>query len=72
MSDNDEKILPLLRLLLIAFFGLLLVLALQLFLLVTRADAVMDQHSCRVSPTERRTTTALEHSREQNRSAIRD
>ena len=39
MSDNDEKILPLLRLLLIAFFGLLLVLALQLFLLVTRADA---------------------------------
>ncbi len=39
MSDNNEKILPLLRLLLIAFFGLLLVLALQLFLLVTRADA---------------------------------
>jgi ABC-type nitrate/sulfonate/bicarbonate transport system substrate-binding protein len=39
MSDNDEKILPILRWLLIAFFGLLLVLALQLFLLVTRADA---------------------------------
>ena len=39
MSDDDEKILPLLRLLLITFFGLLLVLALQLFLLVTRADA---------------------------------
>ena len=40
MSDNnDEKILPVLRWLLIAFFGLLLVLALQLFLLVTRADA---------------------------------
>ena len=36
MSDNDEKILPVLRWLLIAFFGLLLVLALQLFLLVTR------------------------------------
>jgi len=39
MSDNDEKILPVLRLLLIAFFGLLLVLAFQLFLLVTRATA---------------------------------
>ena len=39
MSDNDEKILPLLRWLLIAFFGLLLVLAFQLFLLVTRAAA---------------------------------
>jgi hypothetical protein len=39
MSDNDEKILPILRLLLIAFFGLLLVLALQLFLLVTGANA---------------------------------
>ena len=39
MSDNDEKILPVLRLLLIAFFGLLLVLAFQLFLLVTRAAA---------------------------------
>jgi hypothetical protein len=41
MSHDDKKILPLLRLLLIAFFGLLLVLALQLFLLVTRADSVM-------------------------------
>ena len=39
MSDNDEKLLPILRWLLIAFFGLLLVLALQLFLLVTGADA---------------------------------
>ena len=38
MSDNDEKALPVLRLLLIAFFGLLLVLSVQLFLLVTRAD----------------------------------
>ena len=39
MADNDEKILPILRLLIIAFFGLLLVVALQLFLLVTRAHA---------------------------------
>ncbi len=39
MSDNDEKVLPVLRLLLIAFFGLLLVLAVQLFLVVTRAEA---------------------------------
>lgn len=39
MSNNDEKILPVLRLLLVAFFGLLFVLALQLFLLVTRANA---------------------------------
>jgi hypothetical protein len=39
MSDNDEKVLPVLRLLLVAFFGLLFVLALQLFLLVTGANA---------------------------------
>ena len=39
MSDNDEKILPILRWLLIAFFGLLLVLAVQLFLVVTGANA---------------------------------
>src|SRR5262245_4306340 len=39
MPDNDEKVLPVLRLLLVAFFGLLFVLALQLFLLVTRANA---------------------------------
>jgi ABC-type nitrate/sulfonate/bicarbonate transport system substrate-binding protein len=39
MSNNDEKALPVLRLLLVAFFGLLFVLALQLFLLVTRANA---------------------------------
>jgi hypothetical protein len=39
MSDNNEKILPILRLLLIAFFGLLLVLALQLFLLVNGGTA---------------------------------
>jgi len=39
MPDNDEKILPVLRLLLVAFFGLLFVLALQLFLLVTHAHA---------------------------------
>ena len=39
MSDNDEKVLPVLRLLLVAFFGLLFVLALQLFLLVRGANA---------------------------------
>jgi hypothetical protein len=39
MADNDEKVLPVLRLLLVAFFGLLFVLALQLFLLVTHARA---------------------------------
>jgi hypothetical protein len=39
MSDNDEKVLPVLRLLLVAFFGLLFVIALQLFLLVTGANA---------------------------------
>jgi hypothetical protein len=39
MSDNDKKVLPVVRLLLVAFFGLLFVLALQLFLLVTRAHA---------------------------------
>ena len=50
MADNNEKILPILRLLLLAFFGLLLVVALQLVLLVTRAHAataasrVVDAH----------------------------
>lgn len=39
MANNDEKILPILRLLLITFFGLLLVVALQLVLLVTRTRA---------------------------------
>jgi hypothetical protein len=39
MANNDDKILPVLRWLLIAFFGLLLVLAVQLFLLVKRANA---------------------------------
>jgi hypothetical protein len=39
MSDNNEKILPVLRLLLVAFFGLLFVIAVQLFLLVTGANA---------------------------------
>ncbi len=38
MSENNGKVLPVLRLLLAAFFGLLLVLALQLFLSVRRAD----------------------------------
>lgn len=49
MADNNEKILPVIRLLLIAFFGLLLVLAVQLFLLVARANStaqiqVVHQH----------------------------
>jgi hypothetical protein len=39
MVDNNEKILPVLRLLLVAFFGLLFVIAVQLFLLVTGANA---------------------------------
>ena len=39
MSDSDEKILPVIRLLLVAFFGLLFVIALQLFLLVSGASA---------------------------------
>lgn len=39
MADNDEKILPVIRLLLVAFFGLLFVIALQLFLLVSGANA---------------------------------
>jgi hypothetical protein len=34
MADNNEKVLPVIRLLLVAFFGLLLVLAVQLFFLV--------------------------------------
>jgi hypothetical protein len=50
MSDNDEKILPILRLLLIAFFGLLLVLALQLFLLVTGANAGITEAQRNVAP----------------------
>ena len=69
---TDEKILPVLRWLLIAFFGLLLVLAVQLFLLVTRADAATNTIRVGLSPTKRRTDTALEHSREQDRSAIRN
>lgn len=39
MADNNEKVLPVIRLLLIAFFALLLVLAVQLFLLVTRDNS---------------------------------
>lgn len=41
MADNNEKVLPVIRLLLVAFFGLLLVLAVQLFLLVSRADSTL-------------------------------
>ena len=49
MADNNEKVLPVIRLLLVAFFGLLLVLAVQLFLLVSRANSTLriqrvDQH----------------------------
>jgi hypothetical protein len=50
MSDNDEKVLPVLRLLLIAFFGLLLVLALQLFLLVTGAKAGITEAHRNIAP----------------------
>lgn len=39
MADNNDKILPVVRWLLIAFLALLLVLAVQLFLLLTRAGA---------------------------------
>lgn len=49
MADNNDKILPVVRWLLIAFFGLLLVLALQLFLLLARADATAKKCYCRVS-----------------------
>jgi hypothetical protein len=49
MADNNEKILPVIRLLLAAFFGLLVVLAVQLFFLVSRANSTLriqrgDQH----------------------------
>ena len=39
MSNSDKNVLPVLRLLLAAFFGLLFVIALQLLILVTRANA---------------------------------
>ena len=39
MADNNEKLLPVLRLLLVAFLGLLFVIAVQLFLLVTGGNA---------------------------------
>jgi hypothetical protein len=39
MSNIDKNVLPVLRLLLAAFFGLLFVIALQLLILVTRANA---------------------------------
>jgi hypothetical protein len=50
MSDDDEKVLPVLRLLLVAFFGLLLVLALQLFLLVTGAKAATTEAQRHCAP----------------------
>ena len=39
MSNSDRNVLPVVRLLLAAFFGLLFVIALQLLILVTRANA---------------------------------
>jgi hypothetical protein len=39
MSNSDKNVLPVLRLLLAAFFGLLFVIALQLLIVVTRANA---------------------------------
>jgi hypothetical protein len=39
MSDNNEKILPVIRWLLAAFLGLLLMLALQLLFVVSGANA---------------------------------
>ena len=39
MADDNDKILPVIRLLLAAFLGLLFVLVLQLFFLVSRANA---------------------------------
>jgi hypothetical protein len=50
MSDNNEKVLPVLRLLLVAFFGLLFVIALQLFLVVAGANAGITQVGHDVAP----------------------
>jgi hypothetical protein len=52
MSDNNEKekVLPVLRLLLVAFFGLLFVIALQLFLLVSGAKAGSTETHRNVAP----------------------
>jgi hypothetical protein len=52
MSDNNEKekVLPVLRLLLVAFFGLLFVIALQLFLLVSGAKAGSTEAHRNVAP----------------------
>ena len=50
MSNSDEKILPVMRLLLVAFFGLLFVLALQLFLLVTGANAGITEAHRNIAP----------------------
>jgi hypothetical protein len=50
MSNNDEKLLPVMRLLLVAFFGLLFVLALQLFLLVTGANAGITEAHRNIAP----------------------
>jgi hypothetical protein len=51
MSDNNEKekVLPVLRLLLVAFFGLLFVIALQLFLLVSGAKAGSTEAHCNLT-----------------------
>jgi hypothetical protein len=55
MSDNNEKekVLPVLRLLLVAFFGLLFVIALQLFLLVSGAKAGSTEAHRSVAPLSR-------------------
>ena len=55
MSDNNEKekVLPVLRLLLVAFFGLLFVIALQLFLLVSGAKAGSTEAYRSVAPLSR-------------------
>jgi hypothetical protein len=50
MSNSDEKLLPVMRLLLVAFFGLLFVLALQLFLLVTGANAGITEVHRNIAP----------------------
>jgi hypothetical protein len=53
MADDNDKILPVIRLLLAAFLGLLFVLVLQLFFLVSRANAATHgQYSCRLPATE--------------------
>ena len=72
MSDNDKKVLPVVRLLLVAFFGLLFVLALQLFLLVTRAHAATTNIRVGYSQLNGGQTPLWNIPGNQNRSAIWD